>query len=237
LKDMNRQHLEKSIQATIDNGMRLLDEAELLKDWEKYPTALALSILAQEEFSKAFLIYLVKEKMVPWSVEIRRALTDHICKQLLGLILGYITPSDEDFKKIIERLKKKNYSNRELERRVADAINVFRHEKIRRWEDQKWWWDEDPQYEINVKKIFHGSLEKRKQNAIYVRVNKQGQVSSRPVQISKDTVDIELAKASNFNYAVKNIIVSDKNKDTNISEILALIKIAFEKNGFITENF
>ena len=53
------------IDASLDNGERLLDDARLLLDSEKAPTAYALCILAQEEFAKAFFLYLVDVNCIP----------------------------------------------------------------------------------------------------------------------------------------------------------------------------
>ena len=53
--------LSKSISATIANGKKLLEDAQSLFDWERFSTAFALAVLAQEEFAKAFLLQLVAD--------------------------------------------------------------------------------------------------------------------------------------------------------------------------------
>jgi AbiV family abortive infection protein len=60
-----RQTLAGSIEAAIQNGNRLLQDAKLLFDWDRFSTAFALSILAQEEFAKAFLLRLVMDDALP----------------------------------------------------------------------------------------------------------------------------------------------------------------------------
>ena len=54
-------HLSKSLVTCVENGARLLEDAQYLSDMERYPTAYALLIVAQEEFSKAFMLYLIGE--------------------------------------------------------------------------------------------------------------------------------------------------------------------------------
>ena len=69
--------LSKSISVTIANGNKLLDDAKLLFDFDRYPTALALSVLAQEEFAKAFLLRLVLDEALPWLPEVQRSMARH----------------------------------------------------------------------------------------------------------------------------------------------------------------
>jgi len=56
----NVESLEKSVIGCFDNGDMLFDDARNLADFESFPTAYAISILAQEEFAKAFLLYLIQ---------------------------------------------------------------------------------------------------------------------------------------------------------------------------------
>ena len=47
--------LAESIAATTANDKKLLDDAKYLFDWDRFSTALALAVLAQEEFAKGVL--------------------------------------------------------------------------------------------------------------------------------------------------------------------------------------
>ncbi|MFH1077466.1 MAG: AbiV family abortive infection protein, partial [Pseudomonadota bacterium] len=78
--------LSKAIEASLNNGQRILNDAEMLLYPESAPTAFALSVLAQEEFAKAFLLYLVETQCLPWDNNIGKALNDHSCKQLMCLL-------------------------------------------------------------------------------------------------------------------------------------------------------
>ena len=81
--------LIKAIQACVENGRRLLYVAEMNEFEEPSATYYFLSIIAQEEFSKGFLLYLVNIDVIPWNTEILRATRDHKCKQLLGMVLDH----------------------------------------------------------------------------------------------------------------------------------------------------
>ena len=115
-----------------ENGRRLLNEAQLL-EFEKPPaTRYYLSIIAQEEVAKAFMLYLVSIEVLPWTPFLLRATRDHKCKQLVGIILDYIAPNFDEFLRRMDAriLEKKQL---QLPASVADAMNLLRHEKIRRW--------------------------------------------------------------------------------------------------------
>jgi len=85
-----------AMKACVKNGTRLLDEAELLEFETPLATKFFLSIIAQEEFAKAFLLYLVRIDVILWNRFILRATMNHRCKQLVGIILDFLTP-DTDF--------------------------------------------------------------------------------------------------------------------------------------------
>jgi AbiV family abortive infection protein len=60
----------RSISASFANGKNLLGCRHLF-DWDRISTALALAVLAQEEFAKAFILRLVSDDPLPWIPEVR----------------------------------------------------------------------------------------------------------------------------------------------------------------------
>lgn len=86
--------LQASISATTENGRKLLEDAKYLFAWDRFSTALALAILAQEEFAKAFLLQLVADGALPWVREVQRSMARHECKHLLGLVMEWLPPWD-----------------------------------------------------------------------------------------------------------------------------------------------
>src|SRR5258708_6527470 len=128
-----------AITASLENGDRLAEDAKSMLEWERLPTAFALAVLAQEEYAKALLLSLVDANAITWSSDVRRALHDHVCKQLTSVILDYLSPETEEF------LRRHDLS-RIAEKRsvfpadVLDAIHIICHERIPR-ERGRWWLD------------------------------------------------------------------------------------------------
>lgn len=177
--DKNVETFEKAIEGCIANGKRLLEDSEHLRDYERFPSAKALAILAQEEFAKAYIIRLVQEGAIPWCDEILRATRDHHCKHLMAILMEYLfTPWD----RLLEREKriKEKFPDFLLPREVADALNIFCHEKISRWRSSSWFWAEGPKYDKEAKKVWKGKIDKNKQNALYVSIGKDGKVTNMP---------------------------------------------------------
>lgn len=157
---MNTSDFSDSFIACIRNGERLLEDAQLLCDFGRVASAYALSMLSQEEFAKAFLMNLAKEGVIPWSREIWKSMQDHTCKHLLVLVMEFLNPSLDDF---ITRIKS-NRGNPTFPPHVADAMNIYRHEKIGRLKSRSWVWSEPPEYDTTAKSVANGNLDKKKQN-------------------------------------------------------------------------
>jgi AbiV family abortive infection protein len=108
---VERQFAETA-KACLANGDRLLFDAEMLAS---SPTSLVLAILAEEEFAKGFLLWLVDQGIVPWTNAIWRATRDHSCKHLLSMLLEY---ADPDIDEIMASMKR-------AEARHEVVMNLF----------------------------------------------------------------------------------------------------------------
>jgi AbiV family abortive infection protein len=192
----NEEKYKEAIEASIENGKRLLEDSEILRDNERFPTAKALAILAQEEFAKAYIIRLVQEGAIPWCDEILRATKDHHCKQLMGIVMEYLfTPWDVESQLERERRPKVKFPDPLLPGKVADALNIFCNEKIMGWKSSPLCWAEDPKYDVEAKKVWNGKFETDKHNALYVSIGKDGKVTNIPRNNSDDAnKHIEYAK-------------------------------------------
>jgi len=124
---MSEPQVNHAITAALENGARLMDDARLMMDFDRFPSALSLAVLAQEEYAKALLLSLVSAKAIPWSSDVRRALHDHICKQLVSVILDFLSPNIEEF---ILRHNPSTIGLRRLPTEVLDAIHIICHERI-----------------------------------------------------------------------------------------------------------
>ena len=198
LDNSSRDTFSDAIRASLDNAKRLLSDAEWLGLENSAPTVYALSVLAQEEFAKAFILHLVSAGCIPWDSETRKMLRDHSCKQLFTLILDFLEPEFEAF---IERIQQRQDDIEKGVKRpvfpphIADAINIIRHEKAAKHGYRNDWVDENetPCDEM-ARKIGNGYIDKLKQDALYVNIGKTGQVISTPLRITPDIAEAELRK-------------------------------------------
>ncbi len=180
--------------ACVENGQRLLEDAEWLGT-DRSVTTVALCILAQEEFAKAFLLHLVSEGIVPWSAKVRESLRNHRHKQLLGLIMDWLSPSDDEFS---ARIKMRPRGTM-LPAHVADAMKLF-VEKVQ------------PQGHISCPpaardpmalSIADGDRDKLKQDALYVRLSEDGDVINVPTQVTAETASAELDRTKRLSDLVR----------------------------------
>lgn len=127
---MVKKDFTKAIEACVENGERLCYDAE--NCWNS-PSGIALAILAQEEFAKAFILNLVNEGIIPWTQGVQKSIRNHECKHLFVLIMAYLASIDEPIGEWRKRLK--SGKRIQLPSHICDAINIYRHEKVRRWEE------------------------------------------------------------------------------------------------------
>lgn len=184
--------LTPTIRDVLTNAGRLLDDARYLCDFEKYPSSFALSVLAQEEYAKAFLLHLIEVGAIPWTPEVRRILHDHTAKQLLSTIMDFLQPPDFDEFELW--MKKREESGHAIPPNIRDALNIIRHEKIPREGEWSWIDEEDQPCDPQARKVADGHLDRQKQDALYVRVGKTGQTACTPNNISKERAASELEK-------------------------------------------
>jgi len=184
MADMDKNRLLQAISACVENGQRLYEDAECLVEAERSTTAVALCIVAQEEFAKAFLLHLVCEGIIPWTTKVRESLYNHRYKQLVGLIMEWLRPSEDEF---TARLAM-GLDDRTLPTHVADAMKLYVEKVV-------------PQGHIScppaagdpiARNIVDGDRDKTKQDALYVRLSKDGAVISVPSLVTHKLIEAEL---------------------------------------------
>ncbi len=110
------------------------------------PTSLALAVIAEEEFAKGFLLYLVGTETMPWNSAIWRASRDHKCKHLLSMLMDY---ADPDFDRM-QTYFRESHSRHEKIMKILDNIkesyrqgpfdtlsewNRFEEQRSRMWDE------------------------------------------------------------------------------------------------------
>jgi AbiV family abortive infection protein len=182
-------NLNKAIPKVLKNGDRLIEDARQLLDLNLPPTVYALCILAQEEYAKAFLLYLISGGALPWSEEVRWLLHDHTCKQLVASIIDFLQPKD-----LFKWLDKRSEEGYQLPSSIIDAISIIHHEKSRKEPKSSWFQESGRSCDRKARKIADGYIDKNKQNAIYVEIGKNGNVISTPDKITKPAAQEEFER-------------------------------------------
>jgi len=204
---VNRQppNVKTAIQGCLRNGRRLVEDGELLRDFDRHPTAFAVAILAQEEFAKAFILVLVSESVLPWTPEMRKLLRSHDAKHLVGILVEWLGPPwEEEHRRLMawsERahpssVAKQVPSKPELPRDVAVALNILRHEKIERIRTGYAW--PHPEDKGFSRKIAEGSRDRAKQRALYVGVAQTGWLESLPTKVTREEATAEVKRARQY---------------------------------------
>ncbi|MDW7761634.1 MAG: AbiV family abortive infection protein [Acidobacteriota bacterium] len=218
-----------------DNGRRLLNEAELL-EFERPPaTRYYLSIIAQEEYAKAFLLYLVSIDAISWTPLILRATRNHQSKQLVGIVLDYISPDTAEFLRRIDTWMREK-KGLDLPASVVDAMNIFRHEKIRRWESNTWVWAEDPNYDKTAVSVAEGKRDMEKQRALYVELTKIGEVSATPEQVTEQQADDEYERGRRFDSCVCGLVCGEATGAWNYERVEHCFKLLFSEASAFLES-
>ena len=237
--------LQESISATTENGKKLLEDAKFLFDWDRFSTALALAVLAQEEFAKAFLLQLVADGALPWLREVQRSMARHECKHLLGLVMEWLPPWDSPdlaeqpkrrsawheqkmawLQRCIEHYKQGNLTpdpndpepvkpDSPFPADVATALNIYRHEEIERLRHGYPW--KDPDWSTGkARKLADGLLDRKKQSALYVHITKTGEVGLHPGHITRE----EAAEAIERAERLREIPVTFSDECVALQEVL-----------------
>ena len=152
-----------------------------------------ISVLAREEFAKAFLLILSQSERLPWTTKFQDALRSHICKQLVSYVLCELSAVDLFTPAYIGKWPRRV---RELPTTVVDAFQILVHEHIRGGEREDWWdHEKDSPLHPTVRDIAAGVIERQKQDALYVRYGWNGTLKSVPAQrVSKSEWQHEMRR-------------------------------------------
>ncbi|MGH1379281.1 MAG: AbiV family abortive infection protein [Alphaproteobacteria bacterium] len=200
---------KKSIHACIDNSERLLDETYDIEFRSPLSTSFFLAVIAQEELAKAFILFLVEKDVMPWNLSVKRAIQDHVCKQLMCMIMDWVIREWETLDDLKREIKKDLELGNLLPNDVGSALNIFALEKVGRWTNNNLVLAEDRIYDPVAKKIAKGKTDQKKQKSLYVGIGADGRVSSTPNDIDKSDVAQELERARRLLLFVKAIMKSD----------------------------
>lgn len=197
-ESQSRDKISASMQASIDNARRLYEETYDLEFRTPAATSYFLLIIAQEETAKAFLLYLIREGTVPLTSAVRKAINDHTCKHLVGIIMDYMIMHWEEYEELKAIMARDAELGDHFPDDIGSALGILRYEKIGRWADKHWVWAEDPNYNREALKVANGKRDRRKQDALYVRIGATGELASTPATITAIEVTAELERTSRY---------------------------------------
>jgi hypothetical protein len=89
---------------------------------------------------------------------------------------------------------------------IGSAMELLRYEKIGSWEGNNWVWAEDPNYAKSALDIAEGRKDRRKQDALYVRIGRDGQICSTPKTITEGETKGELERAGRYKLFVTSLL-------------------------------
>jgi hypothetical protein len=223
----DNRRLREAIEACLANGRRILDDDVSFCEFNKPPaTAYFLTMIAQEEFAKGFLLALVHRGVIPLDRHILRAARDHSCKQLLALVMDHLHPGEDEWDVRIRRPVGTPWPD--FPQRVRDAINIFRFEKVGRWQSSTWTYAEEPVYDRDALAVAQGRNDRRKQDALYVRLAADGGLASVP-DSTKVEVKTEIERAKRFDWCVRSVM-EDNAWGFDDDEIRQAFRTAFENS-------
>lgn len=218
-----KQDVETSIDACLVNGDRLMDDALRLEFQEEGGTRMAICVLAQEEYAKAFLLYLVREMVVPWDSDLLRAIRSHTCKHLLAIVMEYIAPQWDTVDELREIIRAEYDLDGRFPPHVSSALNILYFEKIRRGD-----FFDDNDYEPSVLAVAFGERDKAKQNAVYVDLDKSCRVKSTPVKsISREAAQKEYETAERYGSIVNNLVSPDSYEGAQLKRVKDATRVVF----------
>ncbi|MDX8500234.1 hypothetical protein RFM99_17640 [Mesorhizobium sp. VK4C] len=219
--------LIKTIAACVENAERLLADADMFEFEKLKSTRLYLILIAQEELAKAFMLILVSFGIFPLSRPILRAMNDHSCKQLVGMLMDYMIMHWEDIEDARRMISEDlDMGDHHFPIDVASALDLLRYEKIARWETGNHVYVGDLNHSPAAHKVASGKYDRRKQDALYVRVNPDGSIGGTPLKVTDAEVKDEAERASRYCYFVKESMAG-KASGLRYEKTVAALKMLF----------
>lgn len=222
LKTPRAADIQASIDACLANGRRLLDDALVLEFQENGGARFLLCIVAQEEYAKAFLLYLAREEIIPWDSNLHRILRSHSCKHLVGIVMEYIDPQWDTLDELKKIYEDEYALEGRLPRPVSSALNILYWEIMRRGN----FYNDEDEYEPNVVAIARGGRDRAKQNAVYVDIDK----SCRPVGpafISREQAQAEYERAGRYAWIVNDRMSNNAFTGIQMEKLREAVQIVF----------
>ena len=156
-----------------------------------------------------------------------RAARDPICKQLLCLVMDYLSPDTDEFLERCDAVVLR-HETRNLPPKVVDAIHILRHEKIGRWVKQSWVWAQDPEYDPDALLVAEGRQDRYKQDALYVRLGQDGSIASIPGSATYESVSSERERAARIGRLAEGVLEGEEYPGLDYDDVERVFRVLFE---------
>lgn len=179
--------LKSAACASYENGCALLDDARVLNAASRFPRASALAILAEEEFSKAFIVCsAVQQKR--WDSNLFRGLRDHAPKQAVAQgMLNYWEWAKQNSQRVADMNSRSviqcTPSYIPDETLLSEMLGDLKRSHIKKRQ-----------------------RDKEKQNYFYVGIDRNGNVDNDPGPTSKETAIAEIEHAIEFRKIAEHML-------------------------------
>ncbi len=217
-----REDVQASLDACLANAERLMDDAQWLEAQKQGGTCLAISMLAQEEYAKAFTLYLVREELVPWDSDLLRVIRNHACKHLIAIVMEYIDPEWETLEQLQEIIRAEYALEGRFPKRVSSALNILYHEKIRRGD-----FAYGEEYHPDAEGIARGKRDQVKQNAVYIDLDKSCRVRNSPLGITQEQAQREYELARRYGSIIRGLLRAEAYEGVQLQKLKEVMKIVF----------
>jgi AbiV family abortive infection protein len=217
-----KEDVQTSIDGCLANAERLMDDALQLEFQERGGARLAICMLAQEEYAKAFLLYMVREELVPWDSDLLRVIRNHTCKHLVAIVMEYIDPEWETLDELRAIINAEYDLDGRFPPRVSSALNILYHERIRRGD-----FFDDNDYDPDVVAVAFGKRDTVKQDAIYIDLDKSCRVKNTPTKITREDAQAEYERARRYASIVTGLVGPDAYEGLQLKKLKEATKIVF----------
>lgn len=182
---MTKKLLKEAVQLCLDNVEQYIKDAQLLVENGSYGHAFALTVLGEEELSKAYIYYTCSEGLLPENFvkRVGRTRESHIRKQAIVATLTMTYKIVELMKGIVKSSWEQAGGDLEKRGKIARKKLKATVENLRKNKD-------------NFYKFLErfATLEEDKEMGLYVDVNIAQGVLSSPKSLEKDKVEKHLAQ-------------------------------------------
>ena len=226
-QSMHEKLLKEAVKSCLDNVEQYLKDARMLIENESYGHAFALTVLGEEELSKAFIYYMCSEGWIPESFikRVGRRANSHRRKQVIAATFSFTFGITEFFKNLMNSSKEEGEGD---PRKTIEIANKKLKEAMDYMQKNK---DEMKSRMDQFLERF-ATLEEDKEKGLYVDVIIEEGVFTSPKSLEKDVVEEHLAQVKKQFQFVKPLLMMTLSPSER-KQAKALIKESGILQGFL----